>query len=83
MAARRVETNRNFLRDLQFDTETSAMSYATSGVWSDNTNNVLFNTTDRTSNLFIAGADTGAVRLYRYPCDVETIKYSKRAYGVR
>jgi len=59
------------------------MSYTTSGVWSDNTNNVVFNTTDRTGTLFIAGTDTGAVRLYHYPCDVETVNYYKRAYGVR
>ena len=59
------------------------MSYQTSGVWSDNEkNNLTFKTADRKGTMLVVGADYGILRLYQYPCDVESIDYYKRINGV-
>lgn len=83
MHGRRIESNRNVLKDTQLTTETAPMSYQTSGVWVDNEPGLVFKTSERSHNnlLFLTGGNNGSVRLYLYPCDVETNTYYKRVNG--
>ena len=80
--ARRLENNRQIIRDLQYESETVAMSYQTSGVWANNEAGLIFKTADRKGTMLMVGGDTGVLRLYQYPCDVESIDYYKRVNGV-
>ena len=58
------------------------MSYQTSGVWANNEAGLNFKTADRKGTMLIVGGDTGVLRLYQYPCDVESNDYYKRVTGV-
>ena len=58
------------------------MSYQTSGVWANNEAGLIFKTADRKGTMLMVGGDTGVLRLYQYPCDVESIDYYKRINGV-
>ena len=84
MKSKRIETNLNEIKNVQLDTETAPMSFQTSGVWVDNEPGLVFKTTERShsNTLFLTGANNGSVRLYPYPCDVETNAHYKRLSGV-
>ncbi|XP_066917254.1 echinoderm microtubule-associated protein-like 4 isoform X2 [Clytia hemisphaerica] len=81
MQNRVVEHNRNIIRNLRYESETTTLSFQTSGVWADNEDGLVFKTADRKGTMLMTGTNTGAVRLFQYPCDVETMEYRKRLDG--
>lgn len=79
---KRMEENRHVLRDVQYETETVPISYQTAGVWDEKDGKeILWKTASRSnsSTMYAAGATSGVVRIYNYPCDKPTIKYMTKA----
>lgn len=82
---KRIETNRMILRDVHYETETVPVSFQTAGIWSDidTDKDTLWKTTarSRSNTMYAAGASTGSIRIYNYPCDMPSIKHIARVYN--
>lgn len=81
VADKRLEENRHLLRDVHFETDHVPISFRTAGVWIDkDEKEILWKAADRSrsSTMYVAGATSGSVRIYNYPCDIPTIQHIEK-----